>query len=260
MTPLGFVVENGNGDRLDIEVPSFRQADVTREIDLIEEVCRLNGYDKIPAILPSATFAREAPVDTLNLLRSFLGAQGLSEAWLSSLVPGETPGLSEAKLVSVLNPLSKDHQALRQSLVPGLLQAAAYNQNHGAKSVWLFENGRVYLKEGDLDKNTGTGVKESRRLAGIICGEKIKGESVDYYQAKGLVENLFESLGIDSRRLPIFSARSTCPGKSNALAASISHWSGGLEPASEKRRRQRRTKPLGQSNRARLRRPGPSQI
>ncbi|MBU6450218.1 MAG: phenylalanine--tRNA ligase subunit beta [Cyanobacteria bacterium REEB67] len=238
LTPLGFVVSEGRADAkdgaetLDVSVPSFRQADVTREIDLIEEVCRLNGYDKIPAIMPSATFAREAPADSLQLLRTSLSAQGLSEAWLSSLVPGDSPGLSASKLVSVLNPLSKDHQALRQSLIPGLLQAAAYNQNHGAKNVWLYESGRVYLREGQADgegseggktstdKNkagkrsegdngqsasNGTGVRENLRLAGIICGEKARLQNVDYYTAKGLVENIFESLGIESRRYQFFS-------------------------------------------------------
>ncbi|MBS2008158.1 MAG: phenylalanine--tRNA ligase subunit beta [Cyanobacteria bacterium SZAS TMP-1] len=206
LTPLGFSVE-GAGENMSVAVPSFRQSDVKREIDLIEEVCRLNGYDKIASAMPSATFALVAPDDTLNLVRSTLRAQGLSEAWLSSLVPADTAGLSDGHLVSVLNPLSKDHQALRQSLAPGLLQACAYNQDRGAKAVWLFESGRVYLKgEGDTH---GTGVKENLRLAGIVCGEKFKAIAagqksnvpVDYFLAKGLVENIFSCLGIDLSRI-----------------------------------------------------------
>jgi len=207
LTPLGFFVE-GAGENLSVAVPSFRQSDVKREADLIEEICRLNGYDKIPSTMPSATFALVAPDNTLNLVRSTLAAQGLSEAWLSSLVPADNPGQCPDRLVSVLNPLSKDHQAMRQNLAPGLLQAAAYNQDRGAKSVWLFESGRVYLKN-EAFTSANTGVKETLRVGGIICGEKFKAIAggqktnmpVDYFLAKGLVENIFESLGIDLSRI-----------------------------------------------------------
>jgi len=141
-------------------------------------------------------------------VRSTLASQGLSEAWLSSLVPADNPGQCPDRLVSVLNPLSKDHQALRQSLAPGLLQAAAYNQDRGAKSVWLFESGRVYLKNESFS-SSNTGVKETLRVAGIICGEKYKAIAagqkanvpVDYFLAKGLVENIFSALGIDLNRI-----------------------------------------------------------
>jgi phenylalanyl-tRNA synthetase beta chain len=207
LTPLGFTVKNSSDQKLSVTVPSFRQTDVYREIDLIEEVCRLNGYDQIPATMPSATFAREAPSDTLSIVRSTLCAQGLSEAWLSSLVSGTTPGLVPDHQVSVLNPLSKDHEALRQSLAPGLLTAAAYNHDHGAKQVWLFEHGRAYLQ--DKNSATGTGVNENNRVAGIVLGEKIKGEVVDYYFAKGLVENVFECLGIESRKYQFISPDQT---------------------------------------------------
>ena len=232
LTPLGFGV-SGQGEKLVVSVPSFRQSDVTREIDLIEEVCRLNGYDQIQSAMPSATIAVVAPDDTLNLVRATLRAQGLSEAWLSSLVPADTPGLSKDCLISVLNPLSKDHQSMRQSLVPGLLAATAYNQDRGAKSIWLFESGRVYIngqKAGQSDGNQpgspaasgDTGVKESLKVAGIICGERYKtiagatldmgavpdslsgqksSPGLDYWVAKGLVENIFASLGIDGSRI-----------------------------------------------------------
>jgi phenylalanyl-tRNA synthetase beta chain len=240
LTPLGFEVK-GQGEKLAISVPSFRQSDVKREIDLIEEVCRLNGYDKIAAVMPSATVALVVPDDSLALVRQSLCAQGLSEAWLSSLVPESTPGISTDRLVSVLNPLSTDHQTLRQSLVPGLLQATAYNQDRGAKSIWLFESGRIYLKEQSAalpesnqqkfnQSASGTGVQESLRVAGILCGEKFKAIStlhvgrersvrsaltkglqdpadrgcpetnLNYYSAKGLVENIFAALGIDADR------------------------------------------------------------
>jgi phenylalanyl-tRNA synthetase beta chain len=246
LSPLGFSVDGG-GENFSVAVPSYRQADVTREIDLIEEVCRLNGYDQIAAVMPPSTVALEAPDDTLNVLRVSLAAQGFSEAWLSSLVAEGTPGLCQDSLVSVLNPLSKDHQNLRQSLVPGLLSACAFNQDHGAKSVWLFETGRVYMRQAHESSGNGnnkgrpektggekngaeksgtekaggsSGVKESMRLSGIICGEKYKvvapsgtgqkqSPAVDYYSTKGLVENIFAALGIDANRYQFFALSDT---------------------------------------------------
>lgn len=71
---------------------------------------------------------------------------GLSRAWLSSLVPADQTGIDKQLAVEVLNPLSKDHQLMRQSLVPGLINACGYNQDQGTR-VWLFEYGRVYFKE-----------------------------------------------------------------------------------------------------------------
>ena len=136
LTPLGFKV-SGSGESISVQVPSFRQEDVKREVDLIEEVCRLNGYDKIEATMPKATMAVAAPDDTLSLVRSALTGQGLSEAWLSSLVPSSQE-VDGDLAVRVLNPLSNDHELMRQSLVPGLVAACAYNQDRGRKDVWLF--------------------------------------------------------------------------------------------------------------------------
>lgn len=222
LSPLGFIVEGG-GENFKVLVPSFRKEDVKREADLIEEVCRLNGYDKIESTMPAATMAVAAPDDTLTLVRSALTGQGLSEAWLSSLVP-QSQEVDGEMAVRVLNPLSKDHELLRQSLVPGLIGACAYNQDRGRKDIWLFEHGRVYFKEvkaenngkKESDKKGATAVREDNHLAGLIAGSRSKGlrtagknttsmnsveEEIDFHQIKGLVENLLDSLNIDERKL-----------------------------------------------------------
>ncbi len=213
LTPLGFSV-SGAGEQIEVMVPSFRINDVKREIDLIEEVCRLNGYDQITACMPAATLAVAMPDDTLQLARNCLTGQGLSEAWLSSLVPIDQEGASMDLAVQVLNPLSKDHQLMRQSLIPGLINACSYNQDHGRKDVWLFEHGRVYFKDfenaadnhGKSGNKITTGVKENNHLAGLICGQSFKAFNkealaVDFYLVKGMVENLLSVLDIDERKL-----------------------------------------------------------
>lgn len=204
LTPLGFTVK-GSGESIEVSVPSFRKEDVKREIDLIEEVCRLNGYDAIVPCMPAATMAVARPDDSLDLAKNALIGMGLSEAWLSSLVAEDQAGIDKQLAVEVLNPLSKDHQLMRQSLVPGLINACSYNQDRGRKDVWLFEHGRVYYKEQQKDAKS-TGVREDSHLAALISGQRFKAvnqttQAVDYSLAKGMVENLLSALNIDERKL-----------------------------------------------------------
>lgn len=212
LSPLGFQVEEAGPGTLKVQVPSFRQTDVKREIDLVEEVCRLNGYDAIEASMPSGTVCRENEDDTLSKAHSTLTGLGLSEAWLSSLVPADDAGIVQDYLVQVLNPLSKDHQYLRQSLVPGLLGALAYNLDRGQKTVWLYETGRVYFKDylktteanpgknGKNGKTETTGSEkpalEMQRLAGVLCGSGPQG-ACTFQTVKGVLECLLTSLGLN---------------------------------------------------------------
>ncbi|MDP3510424.1 MAG: phenylalanine--tRNA ligase subunit beta [Candidatus Melainabacteria bacterium] len=204
LTPLGFSVK-GAGETIEVSVPSFRKEDVKREIDLIEEVCRLNGYEAIVPSMPAATMAVARPDDSLDLAKNALIGMGLSEAWLSSLVPEDQAGIDKELAVEVLNPLSKDHQLMRQSLIPGLINACSYNQDRGRRDVWLFEHGRVYFKEQQKDAKS-TGVREDNHLAALISGQRFKAvnqttQTVEYGLAKGMVENLLSALNIDERKL-----------------------------------------------------------
>jgi phenylalanyl-tRNA synthetase beta chain len=186
-----------------LSVPSFRQSDVIREIDLVEEVCRLWGYDRIPETMPASTLAAMPADQTPQKLRSTLAAWGFSEAWLSSLT-GSTQALAGYGVASdpvrVLNPLSVEHQVLRQSLLPGLIQAAVYNYSRGRKKIWLFEMGRIYLRSSE--SGFGTGVIEPEMLSAILVGNpeetNWQGNSIDLdlYRLKGYLENLFSILQI----------------------------------------------------------------
>jgi len=250
LKPLGFEstgkVESTPGSAVQIQflVPSFRQGDVTREIDLVEEVCRIYGYDKIPASMPVTTAAAIPPENTLRELRTALIAQGFSEAYVSSLVPDERDtenqeggdrlklNMQDAeRLVRVLNPLSKDHQVLRQSLLPGLIKSVSYNLDRGEKNIWLFEVGRTYFKTKDFKERLGGNestawtagrvIDEPLKVSGVLTGMRVlspwadqgaagsqdnssslnTAQTPDFYLAKGVVENTFLHLGINLNRI-----------------------------------------------------------
>ncbi len=205
LEPLGFAGKVKGHGVVEVLVPSFRQRDVYREIDLIEEVCRLWGYDRIAPSMPRTTVAPESPDTLLELARQTLVASGLNETWTSSLV-AKALEEDDKKAVSVLNPLSPEHRVMRQSLVPGLVDAVAYNHNRGQHDAWIFEIGRIYERQSASDhKNTGT--NEEMRIAGAVSGANMlshwqeKVSSIDFYSAKGMVENLLCKLGIDASKI-----------------------------------------------------------
>lgn len=218
LEPLGFKshisADDCDAGIVNIVIPSFRQKDVSREIDLIEEVCRLYGYDKIPASMPKSTMAA-LPVDrTPTLIRESLAACGLNEIWTSSLTAqkdlSHAPSSAAQDAVTVLNPLSPDHQALRQSLLPGLLKVTAYNQGRGKQEIWLFEVGRNYFLEigsnGSQDNPKETSTREELHVSGILAGEprltdwlsanQTAHEAAGFYTAKGIVESLCHRLDV----------------------------------------------------------------
>jgi phenylalanyl-tRNA synthetase beta chain len=213
ITPLGFTVNESATEEVSVTVPSFRQTDVTREIDVVEEVCRLWGYERVPLTMPAATIAAEPLDQTFSRLRGALSAWGFSEAWLSSLTGPATLGASSEsnqELVRVLNPLSAEHQVLRDSLLPGLVQSASYNYSRGRKKVWLFEIGRTYLRS---DASPfGTGVIEPNTLGAVLIGDQEENNwqgaksTLDIYGTKGYVSNLLALLKVDPEKVRFASA------------------------------------------------------
>jgi len=224
LAPLGFKTQISDAQSVAVEIPSFRQHDVTREIDLVEEVCRLYGYDNLPVRMPRSTMAASPPSSLQEKARDAMSALGLSEAWASSLTGSEdTADEDNQSTVRVLNPLSADHEQLRLSLLPGLVKAASYNHDRGRKDIWLFEVGRTYKRAGQNNGsekdsfNSGTGVIETQRVAAFVTGANELSDwldqsqsdkaslrvrtSADFYSAKGLVENLLFKLGIDMRKV-----------------------------------------------------------
>lgn len=210
---LGFKKLGGNDAAAKFLVPSFRAYDVTREIDLIEEIARINGYDKISPTLPSKA---QTPTITLeekviNKVNEIMLSAGLNEIQTSSLIG--KPLLDKFKItyddenaVKVLNAASEDYAMLRQTLAASVLNCMKYNFDNSQKNFWAYEIGKTYIKTAPADEKS-TGVKETRVLEGVLTGEVQNSKwqvktTVDFYTVKGILENLFKELDV-LRRIKI---------------------------------------------------------
>jgi len=145
LTALGCVV-SPKGDRLAVQVPTYRP-DLTREVDLIEEVARIVGYERFPDEMRPQRLGvvPDAPAEQLaSRLRRVFTALGLHEAILSSLGPKH-----DERCVELANPLSQEEGYLRAALLPGLVRGAEHNWRMQERDVRLFEIGTVFLKGGD---------------------------------------------------------------------------------------------------------------
>jgi phenylalanyl-tRNA synthetase beta chain len=185
-------------DGLDVTPPYFRRGDVYREADLIEEVARIDGLDKLPATLPSRHDASALLTARQRLRRraaDALAAQGLHEivGW-SFTGPAVTARLriADRSAVAIANPMSGEQSQLRTTLLGSLLDVAALNRARGATMVRLFEAGAVYLpQDGEPLPH------EPHRIAALLVGavrrptwRDPKPREADFYAAKGILEAL----------------------------------------------------------------------
>ncbi|MEN9496181.1 MAG: hypothetical protein RLZZ137_1221 [Cyanobacteriota bacterium] len=191
-----------------VQVPAARAMDLQREVDLIEEVARLVGYDRFSSHLPDPIapggLTPEQQVE--RRLRRCLVAVGLQETCSLSLGPArsERPGADPAHRLPLANPLLADYSHLRDSLVDELLQAAQRNLQAGRPGFWAFELGHVF-------NATAKGERQQLQLAGLICGARQaelwssggKPHAPDYFQARGLLQVALQSLAlpVEDRRL-----------------------------------------------------------
>ncbi|MDY6310952.1 MAG: phenylalanine--tRNA ligase subunit beta [Cyanobacteriota bacterium] len=216
---LGFKKLGGNDMAAKFLVPSFRANDVTREIDLIEEIARINGMDKITPTLPAKS---EVPSITkeervVSIINEMMLSSGLTEIQTSSLIGKSL--LDKFKMtyddenaVKVLHPASEEYSMLRQNMAVSVLNCMKNNFDNGQKTLWAYEIGKTYIKNGEADEKH-TGVKETRVLEGILTGEiqNSKWEvkiPVSIYYVKGILENLFDELEV-SRRIKYVSLDET---------------------------------------------------
>jgi len=196
-------------DGLDVTVPAFRRADVTREADLIEEVARIDGLDRLPATLPSRHGAagRLTPRQLLRRRAAdALAAQGLHEIVGWSFVAPELadrlrlpPGDDRRKEVEVENPMSVEQSRMRTMLLGSLLDAARYNRAHGAAGVRLFEAGAVYLAGADTEPLPS----EPYHLGAVLIGAARPAtwrdpdpRPSDFFAAKGALTALLSTLRV----------------------------------------------------------------
>lgn len=205
-TNLKFSFMQGAGT-FRVEVPT-RRPDITIEEDLVEEVGRLYGYDHIPATLPVAETTRGKLSEKQakrRKTRRYLEGAGLYEAITYSLTSAEKAkqyALKETTLepIRLALPMSEERSQLRLSLVPHLLEAASYNNARKIENVALYEIGSVFLPAGQ-----GEQPKEEQHLAGVMTGLVLnhpwQGEkkAVDFYVVKGVLEGLFDVLGVTEK-------------------------------------------------------------
>ena len=195
---LGLPVED-RGDDLEVDVPSFRR-DLAMEDDLVEEVIRVWGYDKIPSTLVPTTVHLVAQPDTLRqagAVRRALVAAGLSEVVTSTFTdPSRAAALpASGEPLALVNPLSQDGALLRHHPLVGVLGAVALNLRRQAASVRLFEVGRTY------ERRDG-GAAEPRWVTLALSGLRGEpawyhpAEPVDVYDVKGLAEHALRALGV----------------------------------------------------------------
>ena len=189
--------------------PSFR-VDIEREIDLIEEIARLYGYDRVPSTLPSVSVSEAETVPRLALeerIRQLMTGAGYSEIInysFSSPDSAEALGLSpedeRRRFVVIKNPLTEDQSIMRTTLAYGLLETLKKNLRNASFNLKLFEIGRTFFKrhDGELpeEKNILAALAAGK-AADDLWGSKV---SVDFYDLKGSLENIFQDLKLDSCR------------------------------------------------------------
>ena len=195
---LGCKATSTGEDVWNVEVPPYRYQDLEREIDLIEEVARLYGYDAFDRTLPSQTSRGYLSKDAIlsRKLRAAFRAAGLTETIHYSL----TSPQSDQQVV-LANPLFTEYSALRIDLLDGLIDAFQLNINQGNATLNAFEIGTVFNKP---DNDPQGDPIESIKVSGIMGGDARKGRWVTsnqetpmtWYEAKGILERVFENLGL----------------------------------------------------------------
>ena len=223
LTSIEFQVDR-DGDYMDVVVPTFRP-DVEREIDLIEEIARLYGYDNIPVTVPTGEMQPESEADRVANFRERAGnalvACGLTEAVNYSF---HSPDAFDMILLEkdseyrhalrIRNPISENQSIMRTTLIPGLLANVQHNLNRRISDVQIFEVGRVFHP-----KNESEQPDELTFISGAITG--LSGAQlwnqptrpVDFFDVKGIVESFLHEIGVTGYQFSPTSHPSIQPGR-----------------------------------------------
>jgi phenylalanyl-tRNA synthetase beta chain len=227
---IGFTVEPLNVDQRKVIPPSFR-VDVSRPVDLMEEIARLSGYDRIPTTFPvisegsARSFLSQSPRE--QILRLMTGF-GFSETITYSFIHTQSckylrldSGDPRMRTLHILNPLSEDQGIMRTSLIPGILETVSRNISRQSRNLKLFEIGNIFVSNGqdvlpdEIEMLSGlwTGIRQevSWHAPDTAC---------DFYDLKGVVEALLAALHIHDTRFTRNTAL-TCPYLKPGYAAGI---------------------------------------
>ncbi len=218
LTALGCQLKlnkSGTSVQWTVTVPPYRYRDLEREIDLIEEVARLYGYDNFCDELPEQAEPGYLSLEQqlIRHLREVFRATGLTELVQYSLVKPD-----DDKQIRLANPLFTEYSALRTDLLSGLIDAFQYNLEQGNGPLHGFEMGRVFWREEE-------GFEEADAVAGIFGGDPTQGRWVrggresplSWYEAKGVLESVFQRLGLTVEYQPNRQDRRFHPGRTASL-------------------------------------------
>lgn len=208
LTKLGINVNNSK-----LEIPYFR-TDLERTADIVEEVIRIYGYDKLNSTLINAesTVGSKTKVQKLeDKIKDLLVEKGFSEMYAFSFISAadfEKCRLESTNAIRIKNPLGEDYSLMRTDMMPTVLQSITTNYNKKNKEVALFEIGKIYSNEnGNIEK--GEIPTENMKIAFALYGEK-----VDFYVVKGIIENILEISNISRYQLEMANRINLHPGRS----------------------------------------------
>jgi phenylalanyl-tRNA synthetase beta chain len=210
LSRLGMAIAEPS-ETMQVKIPSFRP-DLSREVDLIEEIARIDGFDKVETVFPVAG-VRPVKIAVrqkiIKKVREVLCCTGFSETVHYSFIENAYAeefktafALEQDQMIVLKNPLSSENDTMRTSLIPGLLKTAALNLSKGQKPLKLFEVGSVYFSNSN-EKRT-----EKAVLSAILLGPyeltpwKPRGKEYDFYDLKGTLETLAEHLHLKLETSP----------------------------------------------------------
>ncbi|MCD6184961.1 MAG: phenylalanine--tRNA ligase subunit beta [Deltaproteobacteria bacterium] len=208
---IEFSVKNKTKDEFDnlfiITPPSYR-VDIKRPVDIIEEIARLYGYNRIPVTfpaIPAKTKKSSSYIVYKKQIKSLMTGLGFSECINYSFINNRSaarlnlePDDARYNMVNLLNPLSKDHAVMRSSLIPGMLETMRRNITRNVYNLKLFEIGKIFIHKGE-----DVLPREKEIIAGLLTGTREESNwhnqdnPVDFYDLKGAVEALFDALKIN---------------------------------------------------------------
>ena len=193
---LAFETE-ANGDKITVSVPK-RRIDISIEEDLIEEVGRIYGVNNIEGKLPSLPLKQGSDNKTLRNIRNKMIDLGLNET-LSYILVNDKEATKyttdNVEIVKLLDPMTEERNTLRYSMIPSLVKIYEYNKARSQKDVSIFEIGKGFYKK---DEQYG----ENLKLCALMTGERylsVKSKKVDFYDIKGVAEELLDYLGYGGR-------------------------------------------------------------
>jgi len=216
-----------SAENMQVKIPSFRP-DLSREVDLIEEIARIDGFDKVGTVFPMAEVKSvkvTARQKILKKVREVFCYAGFSETIHYSFIECAhaeeflTAFASEQdRVIALKNPLSSEHDTMRTSMIPGLLKTAALNLSRGQKTLKLFEVGGIYFANASGERT------EKAVLSAIVMGSyeltpwKPRGQEYDFYDLKGVLETLMEHLHL-KLQTSLYNGSLLVPGKSVQVEA-----------------------------------------